>query len=52
MYRFLRAPALDFLDNGADTRRACSLYLSTINPMRVKLVRFGDTEKRLRDVFA
>ena len=43
---------LDFLDKGNDNRRACSLYLSIMDQMGVKLDRFGDTDKRLPDVFA
>ena len=38
---------LDFLDKGDDNRRACSLYLSLMDRMGVKLDRFGDTDKRL-----
>ncbi len=44
--------ALDFLDKGVENRRACSLYLSIMDQMGVKQDRFGDTEKRLPDVFA
>ena len=36
---------LDFLDKGNDNRRACSLYLSMMDRMGVKLDRFGDTDK-------
>jgi hypothetical protein len=43
---------LDFLSKGNDNRRACSLYLSIMDQMGVKLDRFGDTDKRLPDVFA
>ena len=39
--------ALDFLDKGNDNRRACSLYLSIMDRMGVKLDRFGDADKRL-----
>jgi hypothetical protein len=38
---------LDYLDKGEDNRRACSLYLSLMDRMGVKLERFGDTDKRL-----
>ena len=43
---------LDFLDKGNDNRRACSLYLSIMDQMGVKLDRFGDADKRLPEVFA
>ena len=43
---------LDYLDKGNDNRRACSLYLSMMDHMGVKLDRFGDTDKRLPDLFA
>ena len=38
---------LDFLDKGNDNRKACSLYLSLMDLMGVKLERFGDAETRL-----
>jgi Protein of unknown function (DUF1552) len=38
---------LDFLDKGNDNRRACSLYLSMMDIMGVRLDRFGDTAQRL-----
>ena len=38
---------LDYLDKGDDNRRACSLYLSMMDCMGVKLDRFGDSSKRL-----
>jgi hypothetical protein len=41
---------LDYLDKGEDNRRACSLYLSLMDRMGVKLERFGDTDKRLVDL--
>lgn len=41
---------LDYLDKGNDNRRACSLYLSLMDKMGVKLERFGDTDKRLVEV--
>jgi hypothetical protein len=44
--------AVDFLDKGNENRRACSLYLSIMDQMGVKLDRFGDADKRLPGVFA
>jgi hypothetical protein len=41
---------LDYLNKGDDNRRACSLYLSIMDRMGVKLDRFGDTDKRLADL--
>jgi hypothetical protein len=38
---------LDYLDKGNDNRRACSLFLSLMDVMGVRLERFGDTDKRL-----
>ena len=38
---------LDYSGKGNDNRRACSLYLSMMDKMGVKLDRFGDSEKRL-----
>jgi hypothetical protein len=38
---------LDYLDKGNDNRRACSLYLSLMDMMGVRLERFGDSDKRL-----
>ncbi len=38
---------LDYLDKGNDNRRACSLYLSLMDLMGVKLDRFGDADQRL-----
>jgi hypothetical protein len=38
---------LDYLDKGNDNRRACSLYLSLMDMMGVRLDRFGDSDKRL-----
>jgi Protein of unknown function (DUF1552) len=38
---------LDYLEKGDDNRRACSLYLSLMDLMGVKLDRFCDTDKRL-----
>jgi hypothetical protein len=39
--------ALDYLYAGDDNRRLCSLYLSIMDRMGVKLERFGDTAQRL-----
>ena len=41
---------LDYLMRGDDNRRACSLYLSLMDRIGVKLNRFGDTDKRLADI--
>lgn len=41
---------LDYLGKGNDNRRACSLYLSLMDRMGLKLDRFGDTDKRLPDL--
>ena len=38
---------LDFRDNGDDSRKLCSLYLSLMDRMDVKLDRFGDADTRL-----
>ena len=38
---------LDYLDRGDDHRRACSLFLSLMDLMGVRLERFGDSETRL-----
>jgi len=43
---------LDYLDKGNDNRRACSLHLSIMDHMGVKLDRFGDTDKRLEGLWA
>ena len=42
---------LDYLDQGNDNRRACSLYLSLMDRMGVRLDRFGDTGQRLAGLF-
>jgi len=39
--------ALSFLDAGDDNRKLCSLYLSIMDRMGVKLDRFGDADSRL-----
>ena len=41
---------LDYLDKGNDNRRACSLHLSLMDRMGVKLDRFGDASTRLADL--
>jgi hypothetical protein len=41
---------LDYTDKGDDNRRACSLYLSMMDRMGVKLDRFGDSDKRLTNL--
>ena len=38
---------LDYLDAGDDKRKLCSLYLSLMDRMDVKLDRFGDANTRL-----
>jgi hypothetical protein len=38
---------LDYTDQGDDHRKLCSLYLSIMDRMGVKLDRFGDAEMRL-----
>ncbi len=38
---------LDYRDKGDDNRKLCSLYLSLMDRMDVKLPRFGDAESRL-----
>jgi hypothetical protein len=42
--------ALNYLDAGDDNRKMCSLYLSLMDRMGVKLERFGDTSNRLADL--
>jgi hypothetical protein len=41
---------LDYLEKGDDNRRACSLHLSLMDRMGVKLEKFGDTSARLSDL--
>ena len=43
---------LDFLKAGNDNRRACSLYLSMMDLMGLKLDRFGDADHRLPGLVA
>ena len=39
--------SLDYLNDGDDNRKICSLYLSILDRMGVKLEKFGDAETRL-----
>jgi len=41
---------LDYLDQGNDNRRACSLYLSLMDRMGVNLPQFGDADRRLAGI--
>jgi hypothetical protein len=41
---------IDYMAQGDDNRRACSLYLSMMDRMGVKLDRFGDSDKRLTNL--
>lgn len=41
---------LDFKEEDADNRRACSLYLSLMDRMGVNVPRFGDTNRRLANI--
>ena len=41
---------LDYLEKGDDQRQACSLYLSLMDRMGVKLDRFGDASTRIMEV--
>jgi hypothetical protein len=41
---------LDYLGKGDDNRKLCSLYLSLMDRMGVKLDRFGDADSRLADL--
>ena len=42
--------SLDYMEAGDENRKMCSLYLSIMDRMGVKLDRFGDADKRLADV--
>ena len=42
--------ALDYLYDGDDNRKLCSLYLSIMDRMGVKLDRFGDADTRLANL--
>jgi hypothetical protein len=41
---------LDYLEKGDDNRKVCSLYLSLMDRMGVKLDRFGDADARLQGI--
>jgi hypothetical protein len=41
---------LDYLERGNENRRACSLYLSMMDLMGVRMERFGDADQRLADL--
>src|SRR5688572_18272617 len=41
---------LDYLDKGDENRKACSLHLSLMDRMGVKVDRFGDATTRLEDL--
>ena len=41
---------LDYLDKGDENRKACSLHLSLMDRMGIKLDRFGDASTRLADL--
>jgi hypothetical protein len=41
---------LDYLDRGDEHRKACSLHLSLMDRMGVRLERFGDASARLEDL--
>lgn len=41
---------LDYLQAGDDNRKMCSLYLSLMDRMGVKIEKFGDAETRLQDL--
>jgi len=43
---------LSYMERGDENRKACSLYLSLMDSMGVKLDRFGDADRRLADVWA
>src|SRR6185369_3114718 len=43
---------IDYLDKGNDNRRACSLYLSMMDKMGVQMERFGDSDKRLENLWS
>jgi hypothetical protein len=43
---------IDYKDKGDDNRRACSLYLSMMDRMGVKVDRFGDATTRLNGLWA
>jgi hypothetical protein len=41
---------LDYLDAGDGNRKVCSLYLSLMDRMGIKLDRFGDADTRLERI--
>lgn len=41
---------LDYLERGDENRKACSLYLTLMDKMGVKLERFGDATTRLAEI--
>jgi hypothetical protein len=41
---------LNYLEDGEDNRKMCSLYLSIMDRMGVKLEKFGDSETRLQRI--
>jgi len=41
---------LDYMDKGDENRKACSLHLSLMDRMGVKLDRFGDATARIEDL--
>ncbi len=43
---------LNYLDKGDENRKACSLYLSIMDRMGVKLDRFGDADNRLKGLWS
>jgi hypothetical protein len=43
---------IDYNAKGNDNRRACSMYLSMMDRMGVKLDRFGDSDQRLKGFWA
>ena len=48
----LKGRVLDYLDKGNENRRACSLFLSLMDRMGIRLDRFGDTDRRLAGLWA
>jgi len=41
---------LDYLNAGDENRKVCSLYLSLMDRMGIKLDRFGDADRRLESL--
>ncbi|BDC53000.1 hypothetical protein F183_A53150 [Bryobacterales bacterium F-183] len=48
--QFKHGRVLDYLERGDDNRKACSLYLTLMDKMGVKLERFGDASTRLAEL--